>query len=431
MKEIIRIFICLSVIYITGSMNAFSQVDQKYLAGAVPEVNGKVVFSDTLELQGMSASQIYEVALMWAEANYNTKESRVAYVSKEQTTISCRGKSELVFSSSALSLDRSFMNYQLNLFCINNACRIEMKSINYEYNVANKREPEKYLAEKWITDKEALNGKDKLYRNNGKFRMKTIDLFDDICNSININALTGEIDLYTDKDKSRLYNRKNTKEVVTAVPTQAKEEPTVIRQRPPQNIVEAQPVQQATEVAVTASKTTSTAKESGLLGFKQLNPKQIPGNIIKMLADDWMLITAGNEAKFNMMTASWGGLGNLYDKPVAFCFINPSRYTYQLMETGDTYTLSFYTEAYRDALKYSGSTSGKNSDKVKGSGLTPITTPSGAKSFSEAWLIIECKKLVSQQLTWESVKDEKIRDQWSKTQFHKMYIGEILNVWVK
>ncbi len=435
MKKIIRVFACLIILFSIGITNVLAQTDQKYLAGAVPEANGKVIFCDTLQLQGMTSAKIYEYALMWAEANYNTEESRVAYISKEQSVVSCRGKSELVFSSSALSLDRSFMNYQLNIFCLDNACRIEMKSINYEYNVSNKREPEKYLAEKWITDKEALNGKDKLYRNNGKFRIKTVDLFDDICNSINISVLTGEADLYTDKDKSRLYNRKNSKEIATvSIPVQVKEEPAVIRQNPPQQnaITQAQPVQQTSPTTVAITKTEQVSANSETLqGFKRLDPKQIPGNIVKMLMDDWMLVTAGNNTKFNMMTASWGGLGTLYDKPVAFCFINPARYTYQLMESGDTYTLSFYTEAYRNALKYCGSSSGKDTDKVKGSGLSPITTPSGAKSFSEAWLIIECKKLVSQQIQWESVKDEKIREDWSKKQFHKLYIGEILNVWVK
>lgn len=433
MKEFIRLFYCLSALCIIVVPNVFSQTDPKYLAGAVPEVNGKVIFSDTLQLQGMNASQVYEYALMWAEANYNTEESRVAYTNNEQAVISCRGKSELVFSSSALSLDRALINYQLNLYCLNNACRIEMKAISYEYNVANKREPEKYYAEKWITDKEALNGKDKLYRGNGKFRIKTIDLFDDICNSLNLNILTGEIDLYTDKDKTKLYDRRTAKDMtIPATTIQKTQEPPVIRQRPPLNnaVVETQPVQQATG---TFSKQETAATVSGTVpqGFRKLDPKQIPGNIIKMLTDDWMLITAGNNTKFNMMTASWGGLGTLYGKPVTFCFINPARYTYQLMESGDTYTLSFYTEAYREALRYCGSSSGKDTDKVKGSGLTPISMPSGSKSFSEAWLIIECKKLVSQQIQWESVNDEKIRDEWSKSQFHKMYVGEILNVWVK
>ncbi|MDR3308864.1 MAG: hypothetical protein LBS80_02805 [Tannerella sp.] len=78
-----------------------------------------------------------------------------------------------------------------------------------------------------------------------------------------------------------------------------------------------------------------------------------------MLTDDRMLITAGTDAKFNMMTASWGGLGTLYSRPVATCYINPQRYTYQLMEANSTYTLSFYTEAYRSALQYCGTNSGR------------------------------------------------------------------------
>jgi flavin reductase (DIM6/NTAB) family NADH-FMN oxidoreductase RutF len=157
----------------------------------------------------------------------------------------------------------------------------------------------------------------------------------------------------------------------------------------------------------------------------------MPGNIIKMLNEDWMLITAGTDEKFNMMTASWGGLGTLFSKPVAFCFINPTRYTYQLMETNETYTLTFYTEAYREALNYSGTNSGRDVDKVKGSGLTPITTPSGSKAFSEAWLIIECRKLVAQSLNHDALFNESIKAEWTGRQLYKMYIGEILNVWVK
>ena len=85
-----------------------------------------------------------------------------------------------------------------------------------------------------------------------------------------------------------------------------------------------------------------------------------------------MLITAGNDQQFNPMTASWGGLGNLYNKPVTFCFINPARYTYDIMDKGDTYTLTFYTETYREALNYCGHNSGKDKDKVKAVSYTHL-----------------------------------------------------------
>ena len=150
-----------------------------------------------------------------------------------------------------------------------------------------------------------------------------------------------------------------------------------------------------------------------------------------MVSNDWMLITAGNKEKFNMMTASWGGIGVLYNKPVAICFINPARYTYQVIENSDTYTLTFYTEAYRDALKYCGSKSGRDEDKVKGSGLTPVETANGAMAFDQAWMIIECKKLVSQSISLDAINNKEEQSKRAAQPMHKMYIGEILNVWVK
>ena len=132
-----------------------------------------------------------------------------------------------------------------------------------------------------------------------------------------------------------------------------------------------------------------------------------------MLNDNWMLVTAGNDAKFNMMTARWGGLGVLFGKPVAFCFVSPLRYTWQLLDKGETYTLSFYTEAYRDALQICGTTSGSDTDKVKATGLTPVTTPSGAKAFGEAWMVVECRKLMQQSLSPGAIVDSAERANWN------------------
>ncbi|MFR7879681.1 MAG: flavin reductase [Butyricimonas paravirosa] len=82
-------------------------------------------------------------------------------------------------------------------------------------------------------------------------------------------------------------------------------------------------------------------------------------------------------------------------------------------------------------MNYCGHNSGKDKDKVKEAGLTPITTPSGSKAFSEAWMIIECRKMVSQTINIDGISDPELRKQWAGKAMHKMFIGEILNVWVK
>ncbi|MCD7898801.1 MAG: DUF4468 domain-containing protein [Bacteroides sp.] len=405
---------------------AFGQEDSKYLAGAVPEVDGKIVFSREFDLTGASQEAIYERMhqFLTQRMNENENNSRIIYEDKEKGMIAASGEEYLVFSSSALSLDRAIINYQITTTSSPGKCLMEVERIRYLY-----QEKERYTAEEYISDEVTLNkNKTGIYRGYKKFRINTIDFVDK---------------LFEDAARNFGIQRAVVAPVVTTPP------PLVTTQAP---VVNTQPVVQAAEITpaipiVTTPVTTQvtipnvanipTATQpiatgsAAMAGYKRIAPDKIPGNIIKMLSDDWMLITAGNDQQFNMMTASWGGLGVLYGKPIATCFINPTRFTYQLMEKNDTYTLTFYTEAYRDALKYCGSTSGKNADKVKGSGLTPITTPDGSKAFGEAWLVIECRKLVSQSLMPEAISDQKIKDEWIGKQLHKMFIGEIINIWVK
>ena len=78
-------------------------------------------------------------------------------------------------------------------------------------------------------------------------------------------------------------------------------------------------------------------------------------NAIEMIGKEWMLVTAGSADHFNTMTASWGGLGFLWNKPVAFVFVRPERYTHDFIEANDRLTLAFLGEEGRDALKYCGS----------------------------------------------------------------------------
>lgn len=364
----------------------YAQIDPKYGEGAVPVENGKVTFTKEIKLPGQTREQIYATALKWANETFIPEgelKSQVLFSTQEKGQITCLGQKYLVFADKALSLDRSLMTYQLSIECHPEKCNLKVNTIYYLYNIAGKNE--RLLAEEQITDENVFNKKkDKMIKATGKFRTHTIDLVETLFDSAE-KALGG-----------------------TPVPT----------------------VRQITPSPEQVIATIPASGTSSLPGYKQITPDKIPGNIYKMLSENWMLVCAGNQEKFNMMTASWGGLGHLYNKPVTFCFINPTRHTYQLLEDNDTYTLCFFTEAYREALNYCGTHSGKNEDKVKGSGLTPMLTPSGSTAYSEAWMIIECKKLVAQSFSPEIIFNPETKSKWGEAR-HKMFIGEILNVWVK
>lgn len=160
-------------------------------------------------------------------------------------------------------------------------------------------------------------------------------------------------------------------------------------------------------------------------------------NAFELIGKEWMLITAGTMEHFNMMTASWGGIGWLWNKPVAFIFVRPERYTYPILEDNEHLTLSFlgHDKAMRDAYNFCGSKSGRDFDKVKETGLTPVQTEHGAVAFEQARLVIEGRKLFRSEFTPEQFLDKAVLERWYNDRpggsLHVMYVVEIENVYTK
>ena len=166
--------------------------------------------------------------------------------------------------------------------------------------------------------------------------------------------------------------------------------------------------------------------------FVKISPKEISENPIKLIGQDWMLISAGSPEKFNSMTASWGGIGFMWNKPVAFAVIRPTRYTFEFVESRKRFTLSFFSQNYKKALGIFGSKSGRDCDKVAESGLTPFFTESGAPAYEEAKLILDCSAIYSQTLDESAFLDSEALKKWySFDPLHKLYVAEINDVLIR
>ena len=162
--------------------------------------------------------------------------------------------------------------------------------------------------------------------------------------------------------------------------------------------------------------------------FEKIDPKALDQNVFSLIGDQWMLITAGTKDQCNTMTASWGGLGVLWGKPVATVYIRPQRYTLEFVEREDTFTLCFFGEEYRKALALCGSKSGRDMDKVKEGGFT-VATAEGAPYFEEADLVLVCKKSYWQDMDPTHFLDGEIDSKWyPEKDYHRIFIGEILEV---
>ena len=166
--------------------------------------------------------------------------------------------------------------------------------------------------------------------------------------------------------------------------------------------------------------------------FKEIEPNEIKGNVFETIGKQWMLITAGNSEKCNTMTASWGGLGVLWNKNVATCYIRPQRYTREFVEREENFTLSFFGEEYRSALALCGSKSGREIDKIAQAGLTPAFCDGfGGVYFEEASLVLCCRKLYTDVIKPEHFLDKSIETMYNNKDYHHIYIGEILKALTK
>jgi colicin import membrane protein len=158
--------------------------DAKYLKGAVPEENGKVVFRTTIEANGKKASEVYDIVKKYMEKmtrEKNQLNSRIAIDDSVKYELTGVYEEWLVFRSSAIVLDRTRLMYALQAFCYDNKAVITISRIHYLYDEG--RNAQRYKAEEWITDKEAVNKKNtRLLPLSGKFRRKTIDRKDFLFN---------------------------------------------------------------------------------------------------------------------------------------------------------------------------------------------------------------------------------------------------------
>lgn len=165
--------------------------------------------------------------------------------------------------------------------------------------------------------------------------------------------------------------------------------------------------------------------------FFETDISALSGDFFTRLNKEWMLVTAGNEQSFNTMTASWGGIGVLWFKNVAFAFIRKSRYTLEFIDKNDEFTLSFFNGEMMKELAFCGRNSGRDVDKIKETGLTPVFIDN-ITSFQQAKLVLVCRKLFRQTMAPESFLDKEIFDRcYADNDLHEMIIGEITKVLVK
>lgn len=164
--------------------------------------------------------------------------------------------------------------------------------------------------------------------------------------------------------------------------------------------------------------------------MKKINYNDLSKEMLEQL-EKGAFITVKNNEKVNTMTIGWGSIGYIWNRPIFTVLVRYSRFTHDLLENTDEFTISVpTTNNLSKALGICGTQSGRDLDKIKAADLTlqesiTIETP----IIKECDLHFECK-IVHKQSMEPSLLNKKIKDdKYPDHDYHVIYYGEILETY--
>lgn len=160
--------------------------------------------------------------------------------------------------------------------------------------------------------------------------------------------------------------------------------------------------------------------------MKEIKAGEIKQNIIDLIGNKKLLIGAGNESDFNMMTASWGFMGVMWNAPSVAVVVRPQRYTREFLEENELFSITVL-EDMEEAYNVCGTKSGRDIDKCEATGLTPEFTQ-GTVTFKQAKLTLICRKQYVQRMEENCFTDKEPIKWYPNKDYHDLIIGKIEKV---
>ena len=321
--------------------------DSYYLKGAVPEVNGKVVFTKEFSIVGMNKGEVYTKVQEWMNARMqqNNNKSKVAYMNEEKGQVAANGEEYIVFSNTALALDRTKVMYQMIANCDNGKCVLQIRNIRYDYP----NEKEIYLAEDWITDEIALTkDQSRLARGFAKWRRKTVDFVDDMNESLQ-KALSGFTIVQSD-GKPEETRKSDAVSIVNNQVSTAENNTSAETEKP---VAVVKPIAKAAAPAINPAIPIVTAEKV----VENVKPEEVEKPVVatpaeafpeltadKVQASNGRLVIIIGDDEFNRttMTANAGGyLSSNNGSKYIYTILTPEQ-NYQTLEQAKEYMVAFY-----------------------------------------------------------------------------------------
>ncbi len=163
--------------------------------------------------------------------------------------------------------------------------------------------------------------------------------------------------------------------------------------------------------------------------MKTLTPYELSKELLEQLDHGAFLTVKDKDGKLNTMTIGWGALGYMWMKPVFISMVRNTRYTFDMIEEVDEYTVSIPLKGQlKDELMTCGTKSGRDMDKFKECNLTPVNVEGfDTPVIKECDLHILCKIIYKQAMEEEHMEPVVKKVYSAEKDYHTMYYGQVMS----
>lgn len=165
--------------------------------------------------------------------------------------------------------------------------------------------------------------------------------------------------------------------------------------------------------------------------YKELNFPEFSEEILKQLKKGAFLTVKYGD-RVNFMTIAWGSYGFMWNRPIFIVMVRHSRFTYELIDKADDFTVSFPLEGQlKKELSVCGTKSGRDVDKTiecnfKLNTSEKVTTP----VIDGCDFYLECKIVYKQDMNEASLNENMKKDAYSSGDYHVLYYGEVVRSYI-
>ncbi len=151
--------------------------------------------------------------------------------------------------------------------------------------------------------------------------------------------------------------------------------------------------------------------------------------VTEALSKNGAFLTVKSKNEVNTMTIGWANIGYIWSKPILMVAVRKSRYTYNLIEKSNDFTVSVpFSGKMVEELKFCGSKSGRDFDKFDELNLKKIDGKNvNSPLIKNCDIHYECQIVYKQDMKSNNLINSYKNNHYKNGDYHTLYFGEILN----